>query len=183
MSDELSSDEQLVKQIQQGSGEAMSILYRRHQPAILRYVQARIYNWQQAQDLTGEVFLSMVAHLPQYRITGAPFTAWLFRIAHNTVVTHYQKESRASLLSISHADNSSNPENNPELHVTQEMEMDWVKHGLQQLDESQRDVIILRFLSGLSLQETAHALDKSVGAIKTLQYRGILALRIALQVA
>jgi RNA polymerase sigma-70 factor, ECF subfamily len=54
---------------------------------------------------------------------------------------------------------------------------------LQQIDENQRDVIILRFLVGLSLQEAAHALDKSVGAIKTLQHRGILALRVALQVA
>ena len=61
--------------------------------------------------------------------------------------------------------------------------MDWVRRCLQQLDETQRDVIILRFLVGLSLQEAAHALDKSVGAIKTLQHRGILALRVALQVA
>ena len=49
MIDESSSDKQLVQQIQQGSGDAMSILYRRHQPAILRYVQARLYNWQQAK--------------------------------------------------------------------------------------------------------------------------------------
>ena len=183
MNDELSSDEHLVKQIQQGSGEAMSILYRRHRPAIQRYVQARVYNWQQAQDLTGEIFLSMVAHLPQYQITGAPFTAWLFRIAHNIVITHRQKENRLPLVPISHADNGSRPEDNPALLVENEMEMDWVRRGLQQLDETQRDVIILRFLVGLSLQEAAHALDKSVGAIKTLQHRGILALRVALQVA
>jgi RNA polymerase sigma-70 factor (ECF subfamily) len=183
MNDELSSDEHLVKQIQQGSGEAMSILYRRHRPAILRYAQARVYDWQQAQDITGEIFLRMIAHLPQYQITGAPFTAWLFRIAHNIVITHRQKESRTPLVPISHADNSSRPEDNPALLVEKEMEMDWVWRGLRQLDETQRDVIILRFLVGLSLQEAAHALDKSVGAIKTLQHRGILALRVTLQVA
>ena len=53
--------------------------------------------------------------------------------------------------------------------------------GLQQLDDRQRDVIILRFIIGLSLKEVAHTLDKSVGNIKTLQHRGILALRVALQ--
>ncbi|MBE2224490.1 MAG: RNA polymerase sigma factor [Anaerolineae bacterium] len=183
MIDESSSDKQLVQQIQQGSGEAMSILYRRHQPAVLRYVQVRIYNWQQAQDLTGEIFLSVVSHLPQYQITGAPFTAWLFRIAHNTVISHRQKESRAPLDSISYADNHSRPEDNPAYLVENKLEMDWVRQGLQQLDETQRDVIILRFLIGLSLQETADALEKSVGAIKTLQHRGILALRVALQTA
>lgn len=183
MIDELSSDEQLVEQIQQGSGEAMSTLYRRHQLAILRYVQARIYNWQQAQDITGEIFLSVVAHLPQYQITGAPFTAWLFRIAHNTVITHRQKESRTPLDPISYADGQSRPEDNPANHVENKLEMDWVRNGLQQLDETQREVIILRFLVGLPLKETAAALDKSVGAIKTLQRRGILALRVVLQTA
>jgi DNA-directed RNA polymerase specialized sigma24 family protein len=74
MIDELSSDEQLVQYIQTGHGEAISILYRRHRPAILRYVQARIYDWHQAQDITGEIFLRMVAYLPQYQITGAAST-------------------------------------------------------------------------------------------------------------
>jgi RNA polymerase sigma-70 factor (ECF subfamily) len=124
----------------------------------------------------------MVAHLPQYQITGAPFTAWLFRIAHNIVVTHYQQENRITLAPISQADNHSQLQDNPTHLVENKLEMDWVWQGLQQLDESQRDVIILRFLVGLSLKEVAHALDKSVGAIKTLQHRGILALRVALQV-
>ena len=181
--DELSSDEQLVQQIQKGNEEALSILYRRHRPAILRYVQARIYDWQQAQDLTGEIFLRMVTHLPQYQITGAPFAAWLFRIAHNIVITHRQQEGRISLTPLSYADNHSLPQDNPAYLIEDKLEMEWVWHGLRQIDETQCDVIILRFLIGLSLQEVAHALDKSVGAIKTLQHRGILALRVALQVA
>ena len=183
MTDELNNDAKLVQQIQQGSGEAISILYRRHRPAILRYAQARVYDWQQAQDITGEIFLRMVTHLPQYQATGAPFTAWLFRIAHNYIISYRQQESRTPLLPISHADEQSRPEDNPARLVENQMEMEWVWHGLQQLDEVQRDVIVLRFLNGLSLQEAAHVLDKSVGAIKTLQHRGILALRVALQVA
>jgi len=183
MIDEFSSDELLVQQIQKGNGEAASILYRRHRSAIFRYIQARIYNWQQAQDLTGEIFLRMVASLPQYRITGAPFVAWLFRIAHNTVITHHQKENRISLLPLSYASEQSHPQDNPAHLVENKMELDWVWHGLQQLDEAQRDVIILRFLIGLPIKEVAHALDKSVGAVKTLQHRGILALRVALQTA
>ena len=152
---ESNSDAQLVQLIQQGNGEAMSILYRRHQPAILRYAQARVHDWQQAQDITGEIFLRVVAHLPQYQTTGAPFTAWLFRIAHNTLISQRQKENRIPLAPINHANDSSRPEDNPALFVENEMEMDWVWRGLQQIDETQRDVIVLRFLISLSLQETA----------------------------
>lgn len=182
MTHELNSDQELVEQIQNGSSEAVSMLYRRHRPAILRYVQARVYDWQQAQDITGEVFLRMVAHLPQYRLTGAPFSAWLFRIAHNHLVNHYQQTKRTELVPISYADNSSRPEDNPAWLVENQLEMDWVQQGLQQLDQAQQEVIVLRFLVGLSLKEVAHALDKSVAAVKTLQHRGILALRVALQV-
>lgn len=183
MIDELSSDEQLIQQIQTGSGEAMSILYRRHRPAILRYVQARIYDWQQAQDITGEIFLRMVTYLPQYRITGAPFTAWLFRIAHNIIITYRQQESRLPLEPISLADNHTYPQDNPANLVENKLQLDLIWQGLQQLDENQRDVIILRFLVGLPLKEVAHALDKNIGTVKTLQHRGILALRVALQTA
>lgn len=183
MIDDLSSDEQLVQQIQKGNSEAMSVLYRRHRPAVLRYVQARIYDWQQAQDITGDIFLRVVSHLPQYRMTGAPFPAWLFRIAHNTLITHRQKENRIPQISIDYADEKSYPEDNPAWLIEQKMQMAGIMRSLQQLDEAQRDVIILRFLIGLSLQEVAHALNKSIGAIKTLQHRGILALRVALQVA
>ena len=119
------SDEQLVQQIQQGSGEAMSTLYRRHRPIILRYVQARVYDWQQAQDITGEIFLRMVANLPQYQITGAPFAAWLFRIAHNYIITHRQKEGRTPLAPLEDADEVSQAQDNPARLVENKMEMDW----------------------------------------------------------
>lgn len=177
------SDAELVEQIQAGQGEAMTLLYRRHRPSIFRYAYSRLYNQQQAQDVTGEIFLRMVTNLPQYRSTGAPFAAWLFRIAHNYIITHRQKENEAQLAPVSQADNVSHAEGNPAFIVERQLQLEWVWQGLQQLDENQREVIIMRFLTGLSLKETALALEKSVGAVKTLQHRGILALRVALQVA
>ena len=177
------SDAELVEQAQTGKSEAVSLLYRRHRTAIFRYAYSKLYNQQQAQDVTGEIFLRMVANLPQYRNTGAPFTAWLFRIAHNYIITHRQKENEARLAPVSQADNTSRAEDNPAFIVERHLQLEWVWQGLQQLDETQCEVIIMRFLIGLSLKETAHALDKTVGAVKTLQHRGIMALRVALQVA
>jgi RNA polymerase sigma-70 factor (ECF subfamily) len=175
------SDAELVEQVQAGSGDAMSLLYRRHRQSIYRYAYSRLYNQRQAQDAAGEIFLRMVANLPQYRNTGAPFAAWLFRIAHNYIITYRQKENKSQLASISQADHVSRAEDNPAFIVERQLQLEWVWQGLQQLDENQSEVIIMRFLIGLSLRETAHALDKTVGAVKTLQHRGILALRVALQ--
>lgn len=177
------TDAELVKQVQAGKTEAISNLYRRHRPVIFRYVLSKVYDQQQAQDITGEIFLRMVAYLPRYKVTGAPFTAWLFRIARNYTITYRQKEYTHPLMPISQAEGDSRSEDNPARIVETRLELEWVWHGLQQLDEIQREVIILRFLIGLSLKEVALTLDKTVGAVKTLQHRGILALRVALQVA
>lgn len=155
----------------------MSALYRRHRPAIYRYALSRVADPQQAQDVTGEIFLRMIAHLPRYETTGAPFTAWLFRIAHNFIISHLQKENAFVLVPVDYAHNNGRAEEDPARLVEQKLETEWIRRGLQLLDESQREVIILRFLVGLTLKETAHTLDRSVGAIKSLQRRGILSLK------
>ncbi len=187
------TDAELVQQVQAGEAEAMSTLYRRHRPAIFRYVFSKVYDQQQAQDITSEIFLRVVKHLPQYKITAAPFPAWLFRIAHNYTITHKKKENAHQLMPIEYASQEENAthanrgthhlEENPALAVEYQLDLEWVWQGLQQLDETQREVLILRFLNELSLKEVALTLDKTVGAVKTLQHRGIAALRVALQAA
>ena len=174
------SDAELVKQIQAGKEEAMSQLYRRHRPSLFRYALSKTYNQQLAEDIVGEIFLRMVQYLPTYQITGAPFTAWLFRIAHNTLITIAKKENRYLTVPLEDVNPPSNRDDGPDKQVEIQLSKEHIWQGLLHLDESQRDVVILRFLVGLSLKETAHALEKSVGAVKTLQHRGIQSLRIAL---
>lgn len=176
------SDNDLVRQVQAGNRDAMSTLYQRHRPAIYRYALSKVYNQQIAQDIVGEIFLRMVAYLPKYKITGAPFTAWLFRIAHNTLITISKKESHVQNLPLEQAELPEYSTDNPAQLVEFQLNKEWIWSGLDKIDENQREVVILRFLVGLSLKETAHALEKSVGAVKTLQHRGIHALRVALNV-
>lgn len=175
------SDAELVEQAQAGRSEAVSTLYRRHQPAIFRYVLSKIYQQEQAQDITSEIFLRMVTALPQYEVTAVPFTVWLFRIAHNSTITYRKKEYAKQLVPITQTELASRPEENPAAAVERNLEVERLRQGLQQIDEAQRDVLILRFLVGMPLKEVAQTLDKTVGAVKTLQHRGTLALRVALQ--
>lgn len=174
------NDMELVKQAQTGSIAAVAELYDRHRSQIFRYIRFKVANTQAAQDLTGEVFLRMVDHLSDFQPRGVPFSAWLYRIAHNLVIRQGQQESRWSVVPLVYANNVSRNGDNPALVVERQLEVDSLWQGLENIDEIQREVITLRFIAGLSLKETAQVLDKTVAAVKTLQHRGILALQATL---
>jgi RNA polymerase sigma-70 factor (ECF subfamily) len=143
-------------------------------------VWLRVRNEQLAEDLTGEIFAKMVVHLPNYQLKGVPFRAWLYRIAHNLVVDYYRKESRQTLVPLYQAEGIRMKNNNPASVVEHQLTLEKVKRALDELAPSQREVVILRFLVGLSLREVALALGKTVAAVKSLQHRGLVALREAL---
>jgi RNA polymerase sigma-70 factor, ECF subfamily len=173
------SDAELVERAQSGDPEAIGLLYDRHHTRIFRYVRARIFDTHLAQDLTGEVFLQMVAHLADYRVTAVPFSAWLYRIAHNHVVNHIgRKENQFQHLPLVYAGNLSRKEENPARLVEEQMVLEAVQQALERIDEIQREVIILRFWLGYSLKEVADMLDKTVAAVKAHQHRGLLALEM-----
>ena len=148
------SDADLVRSAQKGNVSAIGELYDRYNERIFKYVWIRVSNKRRAEDLTGEVFARMITHLHDYREMGIPFSSWLYRIAFNLVVDYYRKEKNRAV--------------------------EKLQLALDKLDESQREVIILRFLVGLSLREVAGGLDKTVAAVKSLQHRGLVALRLAL---
>lgn len=167
------SDLELVNQAQKGNREAIGALYDRHHLRIYRYVRSRIYDTQLAHDLTGEVFLRVVSHLDTYRATGAPFTAWLYQIARNHLANHVQKHSTQQTVPLTEVSKNGHTAVDPAIVVEQQLEREGLLAALHQLDESQREVLALRFLAGLSLQEVADTLDKSVAAVKSIQHRSL----------
>jgi len=176
-----SSDAKLVKRAQGGDVNAIGELYDRHHEPIFCYVLVRVSDRNLAEDLTGEVFARMVTGLAGYRLTEIPFRAWLYRVAHNLVVDHYRKEKGRQAVPLEHAAGLSDPADNPASTVERQLTLEQVQSALATLDPSQRAVVELRFLCGLSLKEAALALDKTLAAIKSLQHRGLKALRVALE--
>lgn len=177
------SDAELVQRAQKnGDLEAVGALYDRHYQKIFRYVRARIYNTQRAQDVTGEVFLKMVANLPDYRLTAVPFTAWLYRIARNHVINELgRKENQYQDVPLAHAQAVSEAAANPARLVEQRMMLEAVQQRLADIDDTQREVILLRFLLGYSLQEVAEMLGKTVAAVKSIQHRGLATLEAVMK--
>jgi RNA polymerase sigma-70 factor (ECF subfamily) len=176
-----SCDADLIKRAQQGDSEAVGELYDRYNERIFRYVWARVHDALTAEDLTGEVFARMVAALAGYRFTGVPFGAWLYRIAHNLVVDHHRKEGGRVLIPLQHVEEHPGSMANPDAVVDQLLKLERVERALVRLDPLQREVVVLRFVVGMPLQEVAQALDKTVAAVKSLQYRGLIALRAELK--
>ena len=87
-------DRLLLKYAQQGQVDAFGVLYERHAAVIFRYLYAHLGSRQDAEDLTSDVFLRAWQALPTYNERGAPFRAFLFRIAHNALVDHYRQQKR-----------------------------------------------------------------------------------------
>jgi RNA polymerase sigma-70 factor (ECF subfamily) len=175
------SDIDLVKRAQGGEVSAIGELYDRHHMRIFRYVCSLVHNQHLAQDLTGEVFERMLAALPRYRLRGVSFQAWLYRIAHNLAMDHHRRANRYGMVPLEHIVDADHGEGNPTAIVEQRLTAERVQCALKGLDPVQREVVVLRFLVGLSLQETAQALRKTVPAVKSLQHRGLVTLRSALK--
>lgn len=176
-----SGDAELVKRAQEGDVDTIGELYDKHHQPIFRYVWSRVGDKHLAEDLTGEIFTRMVNGLPGYQPTSAPFRAWLYRIARNLIVDYHRHENGRSPAPLAHAENISSGDGRPDVVVEQRLTLEWIQEALAVIDPAQQEVIILRFIAGLPLREVALTLDKSVAAVKSLQHRGLNALRAALK--
>jgi RNA polymerase sigma-70 factor, ECF subfamily len=174
--DEIRRQDALVLRAQAGDPEGLTQLHAEHAKRVYRYFYARLDGRTElAEDLTSEVFLRMLQRLGRYECRGLPFSAWLFRIAHNLLVDHLRAEPPDSLLSLDTADEAPAPRAEQELQqVDARYDLD---RALDGLTRAQRDIVELRLVVGLSIAEVAAAVGKTEEAVKKLQARGLAALR------
>jgi RNA polymerase sigma-70 factor (ECF subfamily) len=170
----------LVEHAIGGDADAMAALYEGHHPAIFHYLWGRTGNRSTAEDLTGDTFVRMVGALPQYRQMGLPFRAWLFRIARNLLVDHYRKSGRVEMRELEEAEAVPAQGAEPGAGMDRQLSLARLQRAMGTLPDAHREVVALRFLSGLSLDETARTLGKSTASVKALQHRALIGLRAAL---
>lgn len=165
------TDVHLIRRACAGDQDAIAALYRAHVQAIYRYISYRVPEAAVADDLTAEVFLRMVEGLPAYTLNGAPFEAWLYRIAAARVADYYRARTRRpqTELSDTEPDRGISPERmlqNAEEHAE-------LRAALRELSAEQQDILLLRFVERKSHAEVAKILGKSVTAIKSAQHRAL----------
>ena len=166
----------LVERACSGDRVAIEALYDDHVDRIYRFVLAKVGNQTDAEDITGEVFIRMVEALPRYQWRGVPFQAWLFQIASNQVISHYRRNSSRPSTPIENMD-FADPQAGPEGLVEHRLTLADVQTALKKLPEAQRRVIEHRFLSDMSVRETAQVLGKSENNVKVLQHKALARLQ------
>jgi RNA polymerase sigma-70 factor (ECF subfamily) len=173
-------EQALIKAAQRGDQNAFAALYRAYVDKIYRYILFRVESAQTAEDLTAEVFLRMVEGLPNYEDRSTPLLVWLYRIAHARIVDHYRRYKRtaeqASLDSV-----EIRADLDLDSALVAEYRTDQLRAALSRLTDAQRQVIVLRFIEGYNLESTARVMEKTVDAVKALQYRALQALAAALR--
>lgn len=174
-------DFQLIQIAQEGNAEAFGEIYERYAQQVFRFLYAHLDSRLDAEDLTEEVFLRVWQSLSNFREQGAPFIAFLFRIARNALIDHYRhigkSKSQVSVEDVTLRDGNPGP---GEL-VAASIEHEEIQDVMEQLREDYRTVLVLRFLSELSPDETALAMGRSTGAVRVLQHRALAALRVLLE--
>ena len=171
MSDESAAIRKLIEQARRGDRQAVATIYENHVDRIFRYIVFRVGSESDAEDLTAEVFLNMVEGLPNYEYTGAPFEAWLYRIASRRVADFYRKRGRLPEADLSEHIEGSAPL--PEERVLEKQEVSELHAALRQLSEQEQQILILRFVERKSHQAVADTLNKRVSAVKTAQHRAL----------
>jgi RNA polymerase sigma-70 factor (ECF subfamily) len=170
----------LVERAQAGDAEAFGRIYDRYVDTVFRFVYFRVGNRQLAEDLTADTFLRALKRINSFTWQGRDLGAWLVTIARNLVADHFKsgryrlEVTTGDVLDADTADRG--PEGSPEAAVVDHITNVALLTAVKQLNPEQQECIVLRFLQGFSVAETAQAMGKNEGAIKALQYRAVRAL-------
>lgn len=158
---------------------AFGELYRRYVDKIYNYIYYRTSSVKDAEDLTGKVFFKAMSHIKGYKHMGLPFSAWLYRIAHNLVANYYRDRSRKKEISLDYIPREALPqrEPQPETRLLRNQEVEDLLETIRDLADNRQELLILKFIDRLSNAEIGQIMRKSEGAIKSLYHRTLLELR------
>ncbi|MBN6055816.1 sigma-70 family RNA polymerase sigma factor [Nonomuraea sp. RK-328] len=172
----------LVLRAKTGDTEAFGTLYDRYVGLVYRYIYFRVGSHPLAEDLTSETFLRALRRVADFTWQGRDFGAWLVTIARNLVADHFKSgRYRLEIPTGEVIDVPLDGAHIPENAVVTAIINDRVLRAVRELGPEQQECVVLRFLHGLSLAETALIMGKKSGAIKALQFRAVKALARALR--
>jgi RNA polymerase sigma-70 factor (ECF subfamily) len=169
------SDERVLIEAAQNEPGRFAELYERHFHQVYAYIARRARDRSEAQDLTAHVFQQALANLGKFKWRGAPFVTWLYRIAANAIADEARKKSRE----VAETERAAQTSMDSELEQVERRAR--LFRAVETLPEDQRKVILLRFGEEKSVREIASELNRSEGAVKQLQFRGLENLRAQLR--
>jgi len=158
--------------------DAFGTLYEKYVDRIYSYIYHRIGNVHDAEDLTSRTFYRALSHIGGYEDKGLPFSAWLFRIAHNLVANFHRDRGRRPVVSLDGLVlRFEGPRQQPESFALSQDDSRQLREAIRNLDPLRQELLVLKFSEGLSNAEIAEIMGRTEGAIKSLYHRTLLALR------
>lgn len=171
----MQDERELIRRAKEYEPGAFAEIYERYYQRIYNYVYYRVSDGATAEDLCSEVFVKALEAIGSFTFQGVPFSAWLYRIASNLVIDHYRRQPQQPELPLE----ESRPiviDENPGMSLEQHFNHQELRQALRGLTSDQQQVIILKFVDGLSNSEVAQILGKTEGAVKSLQHRALASL-------
>ncbi len=177
MRDELADEAALVERAK-ADAQAFGLLYERYVDKIYSYVYYRTGNHHDAEDLTARVFYQALNHIPRFVQRGAPFSSWLYRIAHNLVANWHRDRSRRQVVSLDRlAVVARQKDDGPFQQVVQGEQREALLAAIRRLPPDRQELLILKFVERLPNAEIGRIMGRSEGAIKSLYHRTLVSLR------
>jgi RNA polymerase sigma-70 factor (ECF subfamily) len=157
--------------------DAFGELYERHVRRIYSYIYYRTGNHHDAEDLTARVFERALRHIPRFKDKGVPFSAWLYRIAHNLVANWHRDQSRRPVVPLDDRFFSKGGRNIPETEAVSKDEQRMLLAAVHLLPPDRQQLLILKFVQRFSNAQIGQIMGRTEGAIKSLYHRTLNALR------
>ncbi len=170
-------DKDALKLASSGDQDAFGVLYQRYVGKIYSYVYYRTGNHHDAEDLTARVFLRALRHIPNYQDRGVPFSAWLYRIAHNLVANWHRDNARKPEIHLDDIPFHPSDLVLPERNLLRTEEQDALLRMIRKLPSDRQQLLLLKFVENFSNAEIGVIMGRTEGAIKSLYHRTLLALR------
>jgi RNA polymerase sigma-70 factor (TIGR02952 family) len=162
---------EVVMRARAGEADAFGVLYDRYAELVYRFVYYRVGTHALAEDLTSETFLRALRRISLFTWQGKDFGAWLVTIARNLVLDHFKSSRYRLEVSTPELLDTGRWEEGPERAVLDSFTHRALFSAVRELGSEQQECVVLRFLHGLSVAETAEVMGKNTGAIKALQHR------------
>jgi RNA polymerase sigma-70 factor, ECF subfamily len=171
----------LIERAQAGDAQAFAAIYDRYMDTVFRFVYFRVGNRQVAEDLTADTFLRALRRIGSFTWQGRDIGAWLVTIARNLLFDYFKSAPYRLSVTLGdiegaakeHLEAAALREATPADEVVTHLSNVTLLTAVKQLNPEQRECIVLRFLQGLSVAETAAAMGKNDNAVKALQYRAV----------
>ncbi|WP_420641393.1 sigma-70 family RNA polymerase sigma factor [Candidatus Leptofilum sp.] len=170
-------DEKVLIERAKEDKDAFGQLYELYVDRIYNYVYYRTGNVADAEDLTAKIFVRAMKHIPRYQDKGVPFSAWLYRIAHNLVANWHRDNSRRQMVALDDITHWHVGDESPEFATQLLEDKSLLLDAIRRLPTDRQELLILKFVERLSNAEIGDIMGRSEGAIKSLYHRTLLSLR------